>query len=136
MTKIDFYQISDEEMPFACRLIDQVYRRGHHIYVHTVGQEQARALDDHLWVFREDTFIPHALQETGIDAPIKIGCDHEPFEHQDVLINLSSVVPHFFSRFDRVAEVVPVDENRRQASRDSYSFYKQRGYTLNYHQMN
>ncbi|SVC00817.1 uncharacterized protein METZ01_LOCUS253671, partial [marine metagenome] len=26
-----------------------------------VGQEQAKALDDHLWVFREDTFIPHAL---------------------------------------------------------------------------
>ena len=96
MTKIDFYQISDEETTFVCRLIDQVYRRGHHIYVHTVGQEQAKALDDHLWVFREDTFIPHALQETGIDAPIKIGCDHEPFEHQDVLINLSSVVPHFF----------------------------------------
>ena len=136
MTKVDFYQTSDEEITFACRLIDQVYRRGHEIYVHTINLEHAKTIDDHLWVFREDSFIPHALQDTGIEAPIKIGCDHEPLDHQDVLINLSGVVPHFFSRFDRVAEVVPVEENRRQAARDNYSFYKQRGYVLNYHQMN
>ena len=136
MTKIDFYQICDEEISFTCRLIDQVYRRGHLIYVHTIDLVKARALDDHLWVFREDSFIPHALQDTGIEAPIKIGCGHEPLDHQDVLINLSGVVPHFFSRFDRVAEVVPVEENKRQAARDNYSFYQQRGYALNYHQMN
>ena len=136
MTKIDFYQICNEETTFTCRLIDKVYRRGHQIYVHTIDLEQARALDDHLWVFSEDTFIPHALQVTGIDTPIKIGCDHTPLDHQDVLINLSGIVPHFFSRFDRVAEVVPVEENRRQAARGNYFFYKQRGYALNYHQIN
>ena len=136
MTKIDFYQISDEEITFTCRLINQVYRSGHQIYVHTMDLEHARAIDDHLWIFREDSFIPHALQDTSIDAPIKIGCDQEPLDHQDVLINLSGEVPYFFSRFDRVAEVVPVEEDRRQAARDNYSFYKQRGYVLNYHQMN
>ena len=136
MTKIDFYQISDEELAFACRLIEQVYRKGHQIYVHTLDEQQATQLDDHLWIFREDSFVPHALQAAGIEAPIKIGFDHEPVDHQDVLINLSGTVPHFFSRFDRVAEVVPVDENRREAARQNYSFYKQRGYALNYHQMN
>ena len=136
MTKIDFYQIRDEQITFACKLIGQVYRRGHEIYVHVKDQNEAEALDNHLWLFPEDTFIPHTLQETGLNAPIKIGFDHEPSEHQDVLINLSGVVPHFFSRFERVAEIVPVEENRRQAARANFSFYKQRGYTLNYHQMN
>ena len=136
MTKIDFYQIYEEQINFACKLIGQVYRRGHEIYVHVNGQEEAEALDDQLWLLPEDTFIPHTLQKTGLNAPIKIGFDHEPSDHQDVLINLSGVVPHFFSRFDRVAEIVPVEENRRQTARANYSFYKQRGYTLNYHQMN
>ena len=135
MTKIDFYQIKEEELGFTCRLIDQIYRRGHQIYVHTLDKKQAETLDDHLWVFREDSFLPHALQSSGVDAPVKIGCDHEPEEHQDVLINLTGSVPSFFSRFDRVAEVVPVDENKRQAARENYSFYKQRGYALNYHQI-
>ena len=37
MTRIDFYQIENDEpaTAFACRLIDKVYRLGHQIYVHT-----------------------------------------------------------------------------------------------------
>ena len=140
MTKIDFYQIGGDEMSFACRLIDQVYRRGHQIYVHAMDEAQAKNLDDQLWIFRQDSFIPHVLQvadsQQDVNVPVKIGHNHEPTEHQDVLVNLSGVVPDFFSRFDRVAEVVPVDENRRQAARDNYSYYKQRGYSLNYHQIN
>ncbi len=135
MTRIDFYQISGDEATFACRLIDLVYRRGHLIYVHTVSEKEAATLDDHLWTFRKDAFIPHAMQNAGIDAPIQIGFNHEPEDHQDVLINLSGAVPGFFSRFDRVAEVVPVDENRRKASRGNYAYYKQRGYSLNYHEI-
>lgn len=96
MTKIDFYQISGDEQTFACRLIDKVYRAGHRIYVHTGSARQAEELDDHLWVFREDSFIPHALHSVDIEAPVKIGHDHEPSEHQEVLINLSGAVPDFF----------------------------------------
>ena len=136
MTKIDFYQTCDEEITFACRLIGQVYRLGHQIYVHAKDAEQAVAVDEHLWIVPQDTFIPHALQKSGGDAPIKIGYNHEPIDHQDVLVNLSGIVPHFFSRFERVAEVVPAEEDRRQAARNNYSFYKERGYAMKYHQMN
>jgi len=136
VTRIDFYQISGDERAFACRLIDLVYRKGHQIYVHTSTEEQARTLDEQLWTFKEETFVPHALHSEALDVPIKIGFDHEPEEHQDVMINLSGQIPHFFSRFDRVAEVVPVDQNSRQAARENYAYYKERGYVLNYHKIN
>jgi DNA polymerase-3 subunit chi len=136
VTRIDFYQISGDERAFACRLIDLVYRKGHQIYVHTSTEEQARTLDEQLWTFKEETFVPHALHSEALDVPIKIGFDHEPEEHQDVMINLSGEIPHFFSRFDRVAEVVPVDQNSRQAARENYAYYKERGYVLNYHKIN
>lgn len=136
MTRIDFYQITGDENTFACRLIDKVYRDGHRIYVHTANASQASELDDHLWVFRQDSFIPHALESTKLEVPVNIGFDHEPEDHQEVLINLSGVIPHFFSRFERVAEVVPVDDNRRKAARDNYAFYKERGYALKYHKIN
>ncbi len=135
MTRIDFYQIAGDETIFTCRLIDKVYRKGHLIYVHTATEQQANTLDEQLWTYRPDSFIPHALQSLGQSAPIKIGCNHEPNEHQDVLINLSGEIPLWFSRFDRVAEVVPVDQNSRQSARKNYTFYKDRGYTLNYHKM-
>ena len=136
MTRIDFYQTSGDEHAFACRLIDLVYRKGHRIYVHTATEEQAKTLNEQLWTFKEDSYVPHSLHSEAIDVPIKIGFDHEPEEHQDVLINLSGQIPHFFSRFDRVAEVVPVDQNSRKSARENYAYYKERGYVLNYHEIN
>ena len=136
MTRIDFYQTSGDEHAFACRLIDLVYRKGHRIYVHTATEEQAKILNEQLWTFKEDSYVPHSLHSEAIDVPIKIGFDHEPEEHQDVLINLSGQIPHFFSRFDRVAEIVPVDQNSRKSARENYAYYKERGYVLNYHEIN
>ena len=136
MTRIDFYQTSGDEHAFACRLIDMVYRKGHQIYVHTSAEEQAKTLNEQLWTFKEDSFVPHSLHSEAMDVPIKIGFDHEPEEHQDVLINLSGQIPHFFSRFDRVAEIVPVDQNSRKSARENYAYYKERGYVLNYHEIN
>ncbi|MBO6565273.1 MAG: DNA polymerase III subunit chi [Pseudomonadales bacterium] len=136
MTKIDFYQVNGDEALFTCRLIDQVYRRGHQIYVHTSGEQQAKHLDDHLWIFRPDAFVPHVTHDSEHEAPIRIGFDHEPDDHQDVLVNLSGDIPLFFSRFDRVAEVVPVDQNSRESARKNYAFYKERGYVLEYHNIN
>ena len=133
MTKIDFYQVSGDEQGFACRLIETVYRRGHQIYVHTSTEEQAESLNEQLWTFKEESFLPHSLYSEEINAPIKIGFDREPEEHQDVLLNLSLEVPHFFSRFDRVAEVVPLDQSQRAAARDHFAYYKERGYFLKYH---
>ncbi|MBT5722447.1 MAG: DNA polymerase III subunit chi [Gammaproteobacteria bacterium] len=135
MTRIDFYQTSGDEHAFACRLIDMVYRKGRQIYVHTSTEELARTLNEQLWTFKEDSFVPHSLHSEAIDVPIKIGFDHEPEEHQDVLINLSGQIPHFFSRFDRVAEIVPVDQNSRKSARENYAYYKERGYVLNYHEI-
>ena len=136
MTRIDFYQTSGDEHAFACRLIDLVYRKGHRIYVNTATEEQAKILNEQLWTFKEDSYVPHSLHSEAIDVPIKIGFDHEPEEHQDVLINLSGQIPNFFSRFDRVAEVVPVDQNSRKSARENYAYYKERGYVLNYHEIN
>ncbi|MFP6792068.1 MAG: DNA polymerase III subunit chi [Pseudomonadales bacterium] len=135
MTRIDFYQTSGDEHAFACRLIDMVYRKGRQIYVHTSTEEQAKTLNEQLWTFKEDSFVPHSLHSEAMDVPIKIGFDHEPEEHQDVLINLSGHIPHFFSRFDRVAEIVPVDQNSRTSARENYAYYKERGYVLNYHEI-
>ncbi len=135
MTRIDFYQITGDENVFACRLIDQVYRRGHQIYVHTATAAQAEHVDTALWTFRPDAFVPHTLVPEELEVPVRIGFDHEPNDHQDVLINLSGQIPDFFSRFDRVAEVVPVDQNSRTAARKNFAYYKERGYQLEYHKM-
>ncbi len=101
---------------FACRLIDKVYRLGHKIYIHTAGEDQAKLLDDKLWTFREDSFLPHTIVRTSVDAepaekevsPIRIGFDHEPDENQEVLINLSGEVPLFSLNLTGLQRLYPL----------------------------
>lgn len=137
LTQVDFYQIESSEsaLLFACRLIEKVYRLKHKIHVHTASSEEAASLDDLLWTFKPESFIPHERYGPVLSAPIQICHQADPTLHQDVLINLSASIPDFFSRFKRVAEIVPKEAERRNAARESFRFYKERGYPLNYHKM-
>ncbi len=139
MTRVDFYILKKDDQAaralFACRLTEKAYRQGHRIYINTESDTQLRQLDDMLWVFRDGSFLPHAIFDGSIDTPEKILLGHgaEPQDCSDVLVNLSSGVPAWFGRFDRVAELVDGNEGQRAAARERYQFYRDRGYTLNTH---
>ncbi len=141
MTRIDFYVLPENSTTHpesvACRLTEKAYSQGHRIFIHTGNREQAQYLDQLLWTYKQDSFLPHALcdSELADDSPIQIGSGDEPSGDCDVLINLSGEVPGFFSRFERVAELVAGDSTARQQSRDAFRFYKDRGYPLHTHQL-
>ncbi len=139
MTQIDFYILDEsggENRPhFACRLTDKAYRQGRRVYIHTGSAGESQMLDRLLWTFREQSFVPHGLADAADPeiTPVIIGDGEPPEQADDVLINLSAAVPSFFSRFDRVAEVVDGQEEVVRASREHFRFYKDRGYPLNTH---
>lgn len=135
MTRIDFYQIDSDEKPlyFTCRLIETIYRQGLKVYVHAESKQQALELDDLLWTYRADRFIPHSIHTENNTAPIQIGYGNDPTCHREVMVNLCGAVPGFFSQFQRVTEVVPKDSANRGTARISYKFYQERGYPLQYH---
>ncbi|TNC88121.1 MAG: DNA polymerase III subunit chi, partial [Thalassolituus sp.] len=113
MTQADFYilggQTQHEQWFFACRLVEQVRQKDRSVLLQVANEQDARALDDMLWQFREDAFVPHALlnaEDAPADCPVSIGWHPEPGHHHDVIINLSPELPAFFSRFERLVEVV------------------------------
>ena len=72
----------------------------------------------------------------AIAEPVVIGHDQEPPEESwDVMINLAAQVPDFFSRYQRVAEVVDSDEQRRNQGRERFRYYRERGYELRTHRL-
>ncbi len=137
MTRIDFYQIGIKEtvMEFTCRLINMIYRRGHQVHVHTGHGDIAEELDKLLWSKDNSRFIPHEIYTKSGFARIKISGHDIPDDHFDVLINISEEIPDFFSRFERVAEIVPMNQEDRERARKNYRFYQDRGYQLEYHQV-
>jgi len=139
VTRVDFYILPDGAPSgrehFACRLADIAFRRGQRVYVYTQSQGQAQTLDNLLWTFQAGSFLPHDLHpsESAADTPILVGHDGVPDDGHEVLINLAETVPNFFSRFDRVAEIVNQDTAVKQASRERFRFYRDRGYALESH---
>lgn len=133
MTRIDFYEVAGDELTYACRIIEKAWRSGMAVYAHAADAGQAARLDEHLWVFRHDSFVPHALAEAGNPAPVLIGHGAAPPPPHEALVNLSAEAPDFFEQFARVAELVPADKALREPSRKRYAFYQARGYPPQHH---
>jgi DNA polymerase-3 subunit chi len=143
MTRVDFYVIQagseHQRGVFACRLAEKAWRLGLGIYVHTPSSADTRRVDDLLWTFRDGSFVPHlpladaASADPAGTTPVLVGHGDEPGPNHELLINLAEDVPLFFSRFDRVAEVVGPEGAER--ARERFRFYRDRGYELNTHKL-
>ncbi|MDD3649872.1 DNA polymerase III subunit chi [Immundisolibacter sp.] len=138
MTEIDFYVLDGTPPPdaqlFACRLLETVVRRGAKVHVHVADEAAAHALDECLWSFSAGSFVPHRLVGSAGRAPVWIGWQ-PPAQPGEVLLTLTDEVPHFFSGFRRVLELVPADEPGRARARERYRFYRERGYRLRQHKL-
>jgi DNA polymerase-3 subunit chi len=55
--------------------------------------------------------------------------------HKQVLVNLGDDVPAGFGRFERVIEVVGLNDTDRQLARTRWRHYADRGYTITRHDL-
>lgn len=142
MTQVDFYilaaQTPEERAVFACRLAEKAFGRGNQILIQTDDETSARYLDDLLWTYREESFLPHALlgdSKAPADCPVSVGWHSDPGHHHDVILNLSSKLPDFFSRFQRCINIVIQQDQVLDYTRSHYKYLKDRGYPINNHDM-
>jgi DNA polymerase-3 subunit chi len=137
MTQIDFHILQDASVEarwlYVCRFIEKVERLGHSILVVVDTQEEAHELDDLLWSFKPESFIAHQIIGGDEEAKVEITYTENAGDHHDVLINLSSQIPDYFSRFARAAEIVIQEPKILENTREHYKFYKQRGYPITQH---
>ncbi len=141
MTLVRFYVLNDDS-PWArdrvaCQLAARGYQQGIRTYINLPDLAACRRLDEMLWTFRDQSFIPHAVceAESDNDCVVGLGCNLEPADNFRVLINLGNEVPHFFSRFDKTLEIIDGREETRLAGRQRWCFYKDRGYPLEKHDL-
>jgi len=141
MPKIDFYILPESDttarLQFACRLIEKAYKQKHRIYIHAENKMLAHQLDEMLWTFRDDSFLPHNLYGEGPEPvpPIQIGFDLTPENHRDILMNLSNQTPQFFSQFQRLLEIVAHDSTAQEAARERYRHYRAQNFEITTHKL-
>lgn len=137
MTQIDFYTHVQDKQLFACKLSAKVLAQGLRILVLAVDENHAARMDQMLWTVPPTGFLPHCrARDTLADVtPVVVDSDPGELTHDEVLLNLTADRPPFFSRFQRLIEVVSTDEADRLAARERFRFYRDRGYEIRSHDM-
>jgi DNA polymerase-3 subunit chi len=132
MPRIEFYVLSSttpaERLRVACQLAMKAWRAGMPVFLRGSDGAQCAELDDLLWRFKAESFVPHSLYQDDAQAPVVIGLDEQPSSPQGVLINLGSTLSPQVDCFSRVIEIVNQEPDLLTACRENFRSYRQRGY--------
>ena len=137
MTQIDFYTNVSDKLSMACRIAAKAYGLGNRTLVLCPDSEVAARVDRLLWTSPATAFVPHCATSDPLAADTPVLIDHRGDEPQcdQVLLNLRAERPPFFARFERLVEIVSLDDDDRQSARERYKFYRDRGYEIRTHDL-
>lgn len=132
MTRIEFYVLPgdqpDERLKTACKLALKAWRQGLSVFLRGQDAQQCLALDELLWQFRADAFVPHSLYSEDPLAPVVIGLNESPASANGLLLNLADDISPHLSQFQRIIEIIDQQPERLAAGRENFRSYRQHGY--------
>ena len=131
--RADFYLIQkprfrEEPLRLVCELARKAYEANLWTLVLARDAEQAEALDDLLWAFDENAFIPHQIAGSDDEdelTPVLIATPDTDIALRPLVINLRDAPVD--GDFERVLEVVPADDSARGPLRERWKQYQARG---------
>lgn len=135
MTRIDFHSNVPNKLGYACRLVRKARAAQCNIVLLGRDRSELAQLDQLLWTFSEQDFLPHvrAGDPLAAQTPVILTDDDAvDLPHHHILINVSGTTPGHFARFERMIEIISPDDADKAAGRDRYRFYKERGYPLSH----
>jgi DNA polymerase III subunit chi len=132
MTRIDFYTRAQNRLQVACQLVGKAVDRGLRVILRAPDEATAARVDELLWTVPALSFVPHCRDGHRLceRTPVVVAVGSPRALHDDLLINLAPDTPDYFSRFQRLIEIVTDDEADRGLARSRYRFYRDRGYEI------
>ena len=140
MARADFYLIAkprfrEEPLRLVCELARKAHDAGQATLILARDHAQAEELDDLLWAFDDDAYVPHQIAGDEEDelAPVLIATPDMDVPLRPLVLNLRDAAVE--GAFERVLEVVPADESARGPLRERWKAYKARGLEVKSHDM-
>lgn len=138
-TTVDFIEIEAPNWEAGlCDRVAGLFDEGARVYVWAPSQAAAVRLDDLLWTWREETFVPHALWsgEAAFDEPVAVGWNPGNPNGAEVLVlagdqPAEALLP-CISAYPRVLDFIPkAEKTATEAARNRYRAFRDAGLTLN-----
>lgn len=118
-----------------CNLTKMKWRSGNSILIACENKSQAEEIDEYLWKFDLDSFLPHSLFKPNScsNVPIVIYWDQCCYDriYRDVLINLMKKQEEsLFMFFKKIVDFVSSKSVLKEYARIRYKCYKSFGFSL------
>jgi DNA polymerase-3 subunit chi len=141
MTDVTFHFNVAERIPYLCRLLRKAVSAGKPTLV-LLPEGELPLLDQALWTHAQESFLPHAVCGQAGQAVLKHSLvwlavqepDLDPaLPRREVLVNTLWALPEGWARYERVLELVGLDDAERQHARTRWRLYTDAGLTLHRH---
>lgn len=137
MTNVSFYQVPGDyhcALLLACELTIGAIRTNRDVLLHVPDAAAGRQLDELLSNHNKGGVCVHSVASEPRNS-VSISWGDDPSHHHGLLINLHPAsTAHWFSRFDKLIEIVYDDPAVTEHKRVQYRYYRDRGYPLGFHQ--
>ena len=118
----------------ACEIAEHTYAQGQRLQIIAANQEQATRLDDLLWTYKPDNFLPHGIwkgSENQVVQPVVITYHQERLPGIEHLLMLDYCEVDLVRQFSHAIHLVVTDNPERlEASRRYWTLLKDAGFAL------
>ncbi|MGV1803181.1 DNA polymerase III subunit chi [Agrobacterium vitis] len=140
MTEVLFYHLTETQLEDALpALLEKSVERGWKVGVEMRDPERCDRLDQHLWTFRDDSFLAHGIS-TGEHAeaqPILLCLSSDNPNGATVRFYIDGAVPDLPLVYDRIVFVFDGhDQGELETARGEWKRLKGEGHALTYWQQN
>lgn len=138
VTDVRFYHLERQTLEQALPgLLAKALESGHRILVKTADDRQAERLNDYLWVYDPNSFIPHGTKKDGHGArqPVWLTAGDDNPNNADLLILTHGAQSENIGQFKRCCAMLDGrDEEAVAAARTQWKKYKDAGFAVTYWQ--
>lgn len=140
MVEILFYHLTESKVEETLPpLLEKSLERKWRVAVQTASAERRDRLDDLLWTWRADNFLPHGTDEAEYceRQPVLLTAGIGNQNNARVRFLVDGAVPPPLDGYDRVVFMFDgYDDSQLQAARGQWKSLKAEGHSLSYWQQN
>ena len=139
LPEIWFYHLTQSRLFDALPgLLEKGLARGWRAVIQTSSETHMKALDDHLWSFRDEAFIPHGAEGSGLNAednPVWITIEEDNPNKANIRFLVDGAATENLEGYERIVRMFDGhDPEALAAARECWKKEKAAGYAVSYWQ--
>lgn len=138
MTEVLFYHLTESKLVDALPpILEKSVERGWAVIVQATNADLCTELDAHLWTFRDDSFLPHGLDnsDNAASQPVLLTTSTENLNEAKVRIFIDGAIPENIDSYQRAVLMFDgFDAEQTASARLHWKALKDQGHQLTYWQ--